>query len=68
MKFLFAPKKAISLEKKFNLQDHWAGRLPEQAQEILDIFHFPDVYEQYQTPVPKGYTDSPFSADMFLIS
>jgi len=42
-------------KKKFKLSDHWAGLLPQQAQEVLDIFNYPDVYEHFGTQLPRGY-------------
>jgi len=51
MKFLL-PK--TTTPKSFDLEQHWAGKLPEAAHEILDIFHYPEVYAHFGTPVPKG--------------
>ena len=40
---------------RFNLSDHWAGALPEAAQEVLDIFNYPEVYAHFGSQLPKGY-------------
>jgi len=51
MNFLLSKKET---KKRFRLKDHWAGSLPEPAQEILDIFNYPDVYEHFGTQLPRG--------------
>jgi hypothetical protein len=51
MKFLLEPTQ----KKDFSLKEHWAGKLPEAAQEVLDIFHYPEVYAHFGSPIPKGY-------------
>eukprot|EP01125_Pyxidicula_operculata_P011282 TRINITY_DN368_c1_g1_i1.p1 TRINITY_DN368_c1_g1~~TRINITY_DN368_c1_g1_i1.p1 ORF type:complete len:374 (+),score=78.69 TRINITY_DN368_c1_g1_i1:148-1122(+) len=49
----FQARKTLEVNNQ-KIEDFWAGDLPEQAQEVLDIFHFPDVYEHYGSQVPKG--------------
>jgi ATP-dependent Zn protease len=41
-------------KEKENVEERWAGKLPESAQEILDIMNNPEVYEQFSTQLPKG--------------
>lgn len=41
-------------EQKENVEDRWAGKLPESAQEILDIMNYPEVYAQFSSQLPKG--------------
>lgn len=38
----------------FNLSQHWAGHMPEAAQEILDIFNYPEVYSCFGSRLPRG--------------
>jgi ATP-dependent Zn protease len=39
---------------KEKVEERWAGKLPESAQEILDIMNYPEVYAQFSTQLPKG--------------
>lgn len=45
-----------SLRPPFKLEDHWAGGLPDQAQEVIDMFLYPEVYEHFGSHLPKGYS------------
>jgi len=52
MRFLL--KKDSLNQEPFNITDHWVSDMPEQAQEILDIFNHPDVFEHFNSVVPRG--------------
>jgi ATP-dependent 26S proteasome regulatory subunit len=54
MKFLRKKKITAGRNREFNIGDHWVGDMPESAQEILDIFHHPDVFQHFNTAVPRG--------------
>jgi len=41
-------------KEKEKIEERWAGKLPESAQEILDIMNYPEVYAQFSTQLPKG--------------
>jgi ATP-dependent Zn protease len=41
-------------KEKEKVEERWAGKLPESAQEILDIMNYPEVYAQFSTQLPKG--------------
>jgi hypothetical protein len=45
-------------KESFNLSQHWAGHLPEAAQEVLDIFNYPEVYSSFGSKLPRGYSNS----------
>jgi cell division protease FtsH len=43
-----------STPDQFNLKDYWAGDIPKNAEEILDIFNFPHIFQHFGSEVPRG--------------
>lgn len=39
---------------QFRLEDHWAGELPAEALQILDMWLYPEVFSEYESSLPRG--------------
>jgi SpoVK/Ycf46/Vps4 family AAA+-type ATPase len=54
----FSPiaRKTFQIQAKPNIEirEHWAGKLPQSAQEILDMMNFPHVYSHFSSQLPRG--------------
>lgn len=42
-------------DARFALAQFWAGDVPREAEEIVDMFVYPEVYDRYAGSLPKGY-------------
>jgi cell division protease FtsH len=52
---VFKVKTAKQISKKQTSYDqHWAGHLPPEATELLDMLNYPDIYEKYSQDTPQG--------------
>jgi len=53
MAFKLRTNKQI-IKQQNSYAEHWAGNLPTQASELLDILNYPDIYDKYSSDTPQG--------------
>jgi cell division protease FtsH len=54
MAFKLKTNKQIIKKQTSSYAEHWAGNLPQQATELLDILNYPDIYDKYSNDTPQG--------------